>query len=254
MNRYIIFTLFLILSIKICGQDFYSMLDYSYIEYCRNNDAQARSIFVKNFSFYPPHDYSIEKNRKCKIYNEVKKNLKNGTLVLDFPTILLRKDSICIINHELEVCKTGFHFGESYISWFVYDRSRAKWSYAIGGKPELESRNWNFNETLLKKCVKKAIDSILNQNSGKKISIYGIQDYFPIINDNDINIPFLAFGENASVYKSKVDYFIGYPEINLNNDVLSVSIKIIKSSDMTTPSKLTNYQTVSVELNIHSLL
>lgn len=106
-------------------------------------------------------------------------------------------------------------------------------------------------QKMLKQCFLKAIDTIKKHSTENSISIYRISDccgHLGLTESDDI--PYIPYGEEFSNYKSKADYFVGYPEITLNKDVFCVSFKIIRSDQIGKSFKLDDAQTVSVSHNI----
>ncbi|MBQ4450003.1 MAG: hypothetical protein II900_06185 [Prevotella sp.] len=235
------------------GQDFYAMLDTAYIEYCKHNDPNNDKIFFENWTYLTPNGYTIAKQKKTRIYKQHNGSHKDisGKYCIDYPSIYFSEDSIYIVNHDLQANDKEFYFGISYISLFTYDRLNNKWNYSKGFIPELEFRNESSMQKMLKQCFLKAIDTIKKHSTENSISIYRISDccgHLGLTESDDI--PYIPYGEELSNYKSKADYFVGYPEITLNKDVFCVSFKIIRSDQIGKSFKLDDAQTVSVSHNI----
>ncbi|MBR5764822.1 MAG: hypothetical protein IKX93_09405, partial [Bacteroidaceae bacterium] len=139
-----------------------------------------------------------------------------------------------------------------YISLFTYDKFNNKWNISKGYAPSLEFRSESSVDKIAKQCFLKAIDAIKNKANGKSMSIYRIADNCDgmLYLTEAEEIPCVPYGKKLSEYKSKADFFIGYPEMTLDKDVFVVSFKIIKSEQVGKSFKLEDAQTISVSHKI----
>ena len=258
---YLMFGLILFCQFAYC-QDFYAMLDTAYVEFCKHKDPDNKLIFFKNRNYLNYNgSYTIAKRKKGKLYKTyyAEKHKKfSGKYCIDYPSVYFSEDSIYIVNHDLEIGDKGYFYGYSYISLFTYDKFNNKWNISKGYAPSLEFRSESSVDKIAKQCFLKAIDAIKNKANGKSMSIYRIADncdgmlYLTEAED----IPCVPYGKKLSEYKSKADFFIGYPEMTLDKDVFVVNFKIIKSEQVGKSFKLEDAQTISVshKINEHLLL
>lgn len=267
--RNLLLLLLTIISIKttVQAQNICELLDTAYIDFCRHKDPENKLVFLKNFSFKWDH-YSIEDNHETIILKERRKlfykffgkrdyrgrreqtwNLKPGTEFIDHPSVFIQGDSIIIMNHTASVGRFGsFYFGASYMSLFTFDGKTNRWKYNKGWRPDLEFRSATILDSLVNRSSELALEKIETLFEETSPITYMIADYFPT--DNKSIKLFVPNGESPSRYRYKADFFVGFPEVELQGKEIIIKLKIIKSKHIKNKTSSNIIQTVVLRQTI----
>ncbi|MBR5717032.1 MAG: hypothetical protein IKX59_10630 [Bacteroidales bacterium] len=252
-------------------QDLNEILDIAYVDFCQHLDPSNKLFFPKNLTFFNSNSFAIEENHQTK--NLIRKkqyhslrsfpwkkwphNFKQDTYFIDTPTIILKRDSIIVMNHSAGVgAEGGFRYGYSYISLFVFNKEKNKWIFEKGWKPELEFRKSTLFDSLLEQCRNKAINYIQTQSKKDDVMIYQVSDYYPpnYFAENQPNILLVPYGIDCSDFKKKADYYIAYPQVTFRGKRMTISMRVIESSKYNANQELSDFQIVSEEYDLDSYL
>ena len=273
MKRYILF--FFIVTFHNLAiaqeQDLTEILDIAYVDFCQHLDPSNKLLFPKNLTFFNSNSFAIEENHQTKNLINKKQyhslrifprkkwphNLKQDTYFIDTPTIIIKRDSIIVMNHSASVgAEGGFRYGYSYFSLFVFKKEKNKWLFEKGWKPELEFRMSTLFDSLLEHCRNKAINYIQIQSKKDDVVIYQVSDYCPTnyFNENQSNILSVPYGLDCSDFKKKADYYIAYPQVTFRGKRMTVTMRVIESAKYKAPQELSDFQIVSEEYDLDSYL
>lgn len=266
--RYI-FPYFLALtSTCLFGQDLCTILDSAYIEFDQNFYPEIPKIFIKNWTLYKEDGYAIEQNQESFEFKFVENDIiwdgskfimqawhmpfaASKIQIIDTPSFFFVGDTLCVQNRGMQSDGQYFCYGDSFISVFVFNRNNGVWEHKTGYMPLLNFKFPDSFDEIISECIRKVINE-LKANNDQNESFLLISDYLSRITyaTELYGCRIVPHGYIEKVYRSKVKYFIGYPQISLKGKVMTVSFRVIKSKSMRKSIDLTKSRVVSCSFDL----
>lgn len=241
-------------------QNICDLLDSAYCVYKDNENM----CFASKWTFLNSKSYSITthlktieptikrrkiaKRKKGYHIKRGRSGYQKGQLIIYKPSILLSKDTIIIRTNYLLAAITGkcLYQGTSKLAMFVY--TDGSWTYITSWEPRLEYRRRETLDDFMDVCYQKAVERITELSGGKKPKVLRVGEYWPYYT-KQLNNYIIPAGANLKRFRRKADYFVGWPQATLNHNVITISLKIIKSNQLTKIDNMNVFETVSIKID-----